>query len=107
MSRVADTHVPPALRRWGLRLVLAIVVAVAIGYLPGEILRRDPRSAKLEGQLQELDVESRELSERNATLARQIKALKSDVRAVEDRARSDLGMVYPDEIVIRVLGVKR
>ncbi len=87
--------------------MLAIVVAVAIGYLPGEILRRDPRSAKLEGQLQELDVESRELSERNATLARQIKALKSDVRAVEDRARSDLGMVYPDEIVIRVLGVKR
>ena len=87
--------------------MLAIVVAVAIGYLPGEILRRDPRSAKLEAQLQELDVESRELVERNATLARQIKALKTDVRAVEDRARSDLGMVYPDEIVIRVQGVKQ
>jgi cell division protein FtsB len=98
-------HVPPALRRWGLRLVLAIVVAVAIGYLPGEILRRDPRSAKLAIQLQELEVEARELSERNTTLARQIKALQTDVRAVEDRARSDLGMVYPDEIVIRVQGV--
>jgi len=85
--------------------VLAIVVAVAIGYLPGEILRRDPRSAKLAAQLQELEIETRELSEKNATLARQIKALKSDVRAVEDRARSDLGMVYPDEIVIRVHGV--
>jgi hypothetical protein len=35
----------------------------------------------------------------------QIHALRTDIRAVEDRARSDLGMVYPDEIVIRIHGV--
>jgi cell division protein FtsB len=102
--RLADMHVPPAFRRWGIRLVLAVVVAVAIGYLPGEVLRRDPRAAKLQTQLDELDVEERALVEKNAALARQIRALSSDVRAVEDRARSDLGMVYPDEIVIRVGG---
>ena len=97
-------HVPPALSRWGIRLVLAVVVAVAIGYLPGEVLRSDPRAAKLRVQLDELEIEARELAEKNATLAREIRALSSDVRAVEDRARSDLGMVYPDEIVIRVEG---
>ena len=98
-------HVPPAFRRWAFRLVLAIVVAVAIGYLPGEVLRRDPRTAKLAAQIQELDDEARELGEKNEQLVRQIRALQTDVRAVEDRARSDLGMVYPDEIVIRVQGV--
>lgn len=98
-------HVPPALRRWGVRLLLAIVVAVAIGYLPGEVLRRDPRTQKLQAQLQELDVEARELADRNAALARQIRALETDVRTIEDHARSDLGMVYPNEVVIRVQGV--
>lgn len=99
-------HVPPALRRWGIRLVLAIVVAVAIGYLPGEVLRRDPRAAKLESQLDELHKDAADLTARNAQLARQIHALETDVRAVEDHARADLGMVYPDEIVFRVQGVK-
>jgi len=98
-------HVPPALRRWGIRLLLAIVVAIAIGYLPGEVLRRDPRAAKLEAQLQDLDKEAAALTERNDALARQVHALSTDVHAIENRARSDLGMVYPNEIVIRVQGV--
>lgn len=98
-------HVPSAFRRWAFRLVLAIVVAVAIGYLPGEVLRRDPRVAKLQTQLDELDHEARELTDKNAQLVRQIRALQTDVSAVEDRARSDLGMVYPNELVIRVQGV--
>jgi cell division protein FtsB len=98
-------HVPPALRRWGIRLVLAIVVAVGIGYLPGEIVRRDPRADKLEAQLDELDKQAAELREKNQALSRQIRALKTDVGAIEDHARADLGMVYPEEIVIRVNGV--
>src|SRR5260221_8061283 len=95
-------HVPPALRRWGARLVLAIVVAIAIGYIPGEVLRPDPRRAKLQAQLDELDVEANVLTERNATLLREIQALQTEVTAIEARARDDLGMVYPDEIVIHV-----
>jgi cell division protein FtsB len=105
VSRVVDMHVPPAFRRWAFRLVLAIVVAVAIGYVPGEVLRRDPRAAKLQAQLDELDKAALELTEHNAQLVRQIRALQTDVGAVEDRARSDLGMVYPNELVIRVQGV--
>jgi cell division protein FtsB len=94
-------HIPPAARRWGVRFILAIVVAVAIGYLPGEILKDDPRTAKLDAQLHALDDDAHTLGEGNAALAREIDALQTDVGAIEDRARADLGMVYPNEIVIR------
>jgi cell division protein FtsB len=99
---LADMHVPPAMRRWATRLLLAIVVAIAIGYLPGEVMRRDPRALKLETQLEQLQGDARTLAAGNTALAREVEALRSDVRAIEDRARADLGMVYPDEIVLRV-----
>src|SRR5258705_4812140 len=95
-------HVPPAFRRWSARLGLAVVVAIAIGYVPGQVLRRDPRTAKLQVQLDELDADARQLAAGNAALLRDIRALRSSVGAIEDRARADLGMVYPDEIVMRV-----
>src|SRR5689334_3866963 len=95
-------HVPPALRRWLTRLGLALVVAIAIGYVPSEIARRDPRAVKLQAQLEQLEAEARTLAADNATLAREVGALETDVRAIEDHARADLGMVYPDEIVLLV-----
>ena len=95
-------HVTPAVRRWGIRLGLAVVVAIAIGYLPGGLLRRDPRALKLEQQLAEQQAEARELVAGNARLARDIDALREDVHAIENHARIDLGMVYPDEIVMRI-----
>jgi cell division protein FtsB len=97
---VADMHIPPAFRRWGARLALALVIAIAIGYLPGQLVRRDPRAAKLDAQIEQLTVDARQVAVRNAALRRQIAALRSDIGAIEDRARADLGMVYPDEIVL-------
>lgn len=99
---LADMHEAPAIRRWGMRLGLALVVAIMIGYLPGQVLRRDPRAMKLEQQLEELRVHAKEVSARNAALARDVQALRNDVGAIEDRARADLGMVYPDEVVLQV-----
>jgi len=95
-------HIPPAFRRWGARLALALMIAIAIGYVPGQLLRRDPRAAKLDAQLEQLAVEAREVAAGNAALRRDIAALRSDIAAIEDRARADLGMVYPDEIVLRL-----
>lgn len=103
MSKVtADSYVAPASRVWGTRLVLAVVVAIAIAYVPGQVMRRDPRTVKLERQLDELATEARALHTVNADLARDITALRTSVGSIEDRARADLGMVYPDEIVLRV-----
>jgi|SRR6516225_9247272 cell division protein FtsB len=95
-------HEAPAFRRWIVRLGLALVVAVGIGYLPGGMLRRDPQAIKLEAQLGALGTEAREVAAENAALARDIEALRTDVRAIEDRARADLGLVYPGELVLRV-----
>jgi cell division protein FtsB len=102
VKEVADMHVAPPMRRWLVRLGLALVVAIGIGYLPGQMLRRDPRAIKLAGQLAELRAEGQTLAAGNATLLREVHALRTDVSAIEARARADLGMVYPDEIVLRV-----
>lgn len=95
-------HVAPPLRRWMMRFGLAVVVAIAIGYVPGQLLRKDPRAEKLEQELAQQRDEARELAAKNAALYREVEALRSDVGAIEDRARADLGMVYPDEVVLRV-----
>ena len=102
MKVLADTHVAPPLRRWLVRLGLAIVVAIVIGYVPGQLLSRDPRAEKLSAQLVDLQAEAQKLAAGNATLYREVQALHSDVSAIEDRARAALGMVYPDEVVLRV-----
>jgi len=99
---LADTHVPPALRRWGARIALALVVAVGIGFLPARVLARDPRTVKLHTQLDALDADAKALAVGNAALIRDIEALRTDIGAIEDRARADLGMVYPDEIVLEI-----
>ena len=95
-------YVRPAFRRWGVRCALARAIAIAIGYVPGQVARRDPRAARLEAQIEELTAEARVVAARNAALRREIDALRTDVGAIEDRARTDLGMVYPDEIVLRL-----
>ena len=95
-------HVAPAFRRWATRLGLALVVAIALGYAPGQAMRRDPRAAKLQLQLDQLEIDAKQLAAGNAALFRDIEALRSEVGAIEARARADLGMVYPDEIVLRV-----
>src|SRR5579863_10202737 len=102
MKRLADMHVPPALRRWALRLGLAVIVALALGNLPGGLLRRDPQALKLEQQLADQRAQAQALADDNARLVREIDALRTDVHAIEDLARADLGMVYPDEIVLHV-----
>ena len=95
-------HTAPAFRRWGVRLGLSVIVAVAIGYVPAQVMRSDPRSAMLQGQLERLAIDTEQLAAGNAALIEDIQALRSNINAIEDRARADLGMVYPDEIVFRV-----
>jgi cell division protein FtsB len=98
---LADMHVAPPMRRWMTRLALALVVAIVIGYLPGQLLRRDPRAVELEAKIADVQAQTRELAAGNAVILREVEGLRTDVRAIEDRARG-LGLVYPDEVIIRV-----
>ena len=96
---LADMHVPPALKRWTVRGVLAIGVALAIAYVPGN---SESQAQHLRQQLDETRRETRELEAGNARLAAEVEALRTDPEAVEARARNELGMVYPGEIVLRL-----
>ena len=99
----ADMHVAPALRRWTIRGVLALVVAGAIAYIPAGGV--DDREARLRRQLDATRAEATELRAGNALRAAEVEALRTDPSAIERRARDDLDMVYPDEIVIRLDGL--
>jgi cell division protein FtsB len=47
--------------------------------------------------------ENAELAERNRALAAEIEDLKRGLMAIEERARSDMGMIRPDETFYRLL----
>ncbi len=96
---LADMHVPPALRRWAVRLTLAFAVALAIAYVPGDSERQ---AVRLRRQLDDSRREARELEVGNLRMAGEVEALRDDPAAIEARARSELGMVYPGEIVLRL-----
>jgi len=100
MARVlADMHVPPALRRWSIRLVLALAVAALIAWVPAG---DDDRATKLRDQLDGMCTEAAALRARNARLAAEVDALRTDPSAIESHARDELGMVYPGELVLRL-----
>ncbi len=99
---LVDMHVAPATRRWGMRLLLALAVAVVIGYVPAQILARDPRVPGLRRQVGGLEQEIEVVEQQNGRLIREIEALRADVHTIESRARAELGMVYPNELVLRI-----
>ena len=98
----ADMHVAPALRRWTIRGVLALLVAGAIAYIPAGGV--DDRAARLRRQLDATRAEATTLHAGNAELAAEVEVLRTDPAAIERHARDDLDMVYPGEMVLRLDG---
>jgi cell division protein FtsB len=94
----------PRWQRWAMRMALATALAIALAYLPYRLL--DNASARkaqeLREQYQRAVAGSRVLAEENERLRYQTEALKSDVSAIEDIAREELGMVRPGEIILRL-----
>lgn len=93
-------HVPSALRRWTIRGALALVVAIGIAYIPSGGV--DGRSARLRRQLADVRAEVVRLRAINLALAAETEALRTDPSAIEARARDDLDMVFPGELVLRL-----
>ncbi len=90
--------------RWLWRVGLALALAVVLAYFPYRLIggAGAEKALLLEAQYQRTLTASRALAEENARLRREIEALKSDVGAIEDVARKELGMVRPGEIIIRI-----
>ncbi len=57
--------------------------------------------------LREQQATNRYLQARNAALDAEVRDLKQGLEAIEERARSELGMVKPDEVFFQVLDSRR
>jgi cell division protein FtsB len=57
----------------------------------------------LQSQVEQQRRENGGLQERNDALAAEVRDLKEGVAAVEERARSELGMIRPGEVFYRVV----
>lgn len=91
-------------RRWTGRIVLAVLLAAGLAYLPYRLLDGTGVSdaPRLRAELSETRAESERMRRENQQLARECEALRTDPTAIEDIARDDIGLVHPGEIIIRI-----
>lgn len=61
---------------------------------------------RLRGEIEQQRAENDSLRERNRTLAAEVQDLKKGTTAIEERARTDLGMVGPGETFFQVITPK-
>lgn len=58
---------------------------------------------KLQQQISEQNAENTQLKERNAALQAEVKDLKQGMQAIEERARSELGLIKKGETFYQVI----
>jgi cell division protein FtsB len=81
-------------------LLLALLVAVhtELWFGRGGV----PRSMELSAQLRDQQAKNEAARQRNAQLGAELSDLKDGLEIIEEKARSELGMVKPDEILVQV-----
>jgi cell division protein FtsB len=89
-------------RTWVGRAAAAVVVMVALGYIPYHVYARSglARTLELRRDLRALRARNAQLAADNERLAREAAALRDDPSAIERVARVELGWVRPGEIVV-------
>ena len=58
---------------------------------------------RLRSELHRYQQENHILTEKNRKLAQEIELLRNNLEYIEETARSQLGMAYPDEIIYQVI----
>jgi cell division protein FtsB len=89
---------------WLWRVVVAAVIAGALGYIPYRVYGSNGyvHYRKLTQTLDHLERKNEGLRHENASLWRDITALRHDLQAIMAVARDDLGMVLPGEVVLQI-----
>ena len=90
------------MRRWGILALLLLVLAA----LQAKLWWGDGglgQARELQARVGEQRTENARLQQRNDALEAEVEDLKSGEAAVEDRARSELGMIKPGETFYRVV----
>ena len=79
-------------------LALLVVVQAELWFGRGGV----PRSMDLAGQVRDQKSKNAAARERNAQASAELSDLKDGLEIVEEKARSELGMVKQDEILVQV-----
>lgn len=66
-----------------------------------------PEVLQLEKEIELVNIEVKGLKERNQKLDAEVVDLKTGLEAIEERARTDLGMIKNDEIYYQVIDNKK
>jgi cell division protein FtsB len=86
------------------RLVTLLLLAL-LGFVHAELWFGKgglPRVVALSGQVTEQKAKNEAARQRNEQLAAEVNDLKEGLEMVEERARVELGMLKPDEILVQV-----
>ncbi len=62
-----------------------------------------PEVVELENEIETVQTEVNRLQERNKALDAEVQDLKKGIEAIEERARSEMGMIKQDEIYYQVI----
>lgn len=81
-------------------LVLLALLQYRLWFSPGGLIDVN----ELEQTKQELIDENKRIRERNAALAAEVIDLQHGLEAVEERARSEMGMIKSDEVFYQIIG---
>ncbi|MDC0403527.1 septum formation initiator family protein [Porticoccaceae bacterium] len=76
-----------------LLISMLLILQVRLWFGEGSLAQR----AALETQIEQQRELNAELAERNQQLARDVQSLKKDLSAIEERARSELGLIKQGE----------
>jgi len=88
----------------GPRVVPAILIALLVIFQAQLWFGRGsvPRVAEMSSQLVEQSTQNQLARQANERLAAEVRDLKEGLEIVEDKARLDLGMVKPNEILVQI-----
>jgi cell division protein FtsB len=90
--------------RWAARVVVAVALAFAFGYLPYKVYGGAGlgRLGQLTRELGDLKARNQVTAAENERLREEVHALRHDLGAVERVAREELGLVKPGEVVFQI-----
>jgi cell division protein FtsB len=86
--------------------IIAFALLVLLIWLQYKIWLQDggiPEVLQLQQEVEEVKTEVKSLQDRNSSLDAEVKDLKKGLDAIEERARSELGMIKEGEVYYQVI----
>ncbi|MFV9615785.1 MAG: cell division protein FtsB [Gammaproteobacteria bacterium] len=86
--------------------IIVFVLLVLLIWLQYKIWLQDggiPEVIQLQHEIEEVKTEVGKLQERNSSLDAEVKDLKKGLDAIEERARSEMGMIKEGEVYYQVI----